>query len=80
MYLEEEAHLKLKTEAAKRRISMAELVRELVEEYLEKGRGKRPAARDVLLKVISLGSSGRSDISEKHDRYLGEVLKREHSR
>ncbi len=80
MYLEEDEHRRLKIEAGKRRISMAELIRQLVTQYLEQGRGKGPSPRKALLKVVALGSSGRSEISEKHDSYLGKVLRREHSR
>ena len=80
VYLEEEEHRRLKIEASRRQISMAELIRQLVKQYLEQGRGKRPAPQKALMKIIALGSSGRSDISEKHDGYLGEALRREHSR
>ncbi len=80
VYLEPEEHRKLKIEAGKRRISMAELMRRLVKQYLEQGQEKRSASRKALLNIISLGSSGHSEISEKHDRYLGEALQREHSR
>jgi len=79
VYLEEEEHRRLKVEAGKRHISMAELMRQLVKQYLEQGRDKCPAPHKALLKIISLGSSGHSDISEKHDSYLGEALNREHS-
>jgi hypothetical protein len=80
IYLNPEEHRKLKTEAGKRRVSMAELMRQLVRHYFEhRGEGP-PASADALLKIISLGSSGRSDVSVKHDNYLAKVLEREHSR
>lgn len=80
LYLDNEEHQNLKMEAAKRQISMAALVRQLVRQYFEQGRTKSPTSRDALIKIVALGSSGRSDISEKHDNYLGEALRREHSR
>jgi hypothetical protein len=80
VYLDSEELQALRMEAAKSGISLAELMRRLVGSYLEKGRSKSAAPPRAYLKIVALGSSGRRDISERHDQYLAEALRREHAR
>ena len=79
VYFDTEEHRRLRAEAGKHGISMAELLRRLVRQYFEQST-KRFAPRAPLPKIVGLGSSGRRDISEKHDEYLGKALRHEHSR
>jgi len=72
VYLEPEQHRSLKREARERGISLAELLRQIVGHYL---RRERP--REEFLRIVGLGKSGRSDISEEHDRYLVESIARD---
>jgi hypothetical protein len=69
----------LRAEARARGISLAELLRRLVKEHLEH-KGVPLAPPKAYLRIVALGSSGQHDISEHHDRYLGEAPRRQHSR
>lgn len=80
VYLESEELQALRVEAAKKGISLAELMRRLVRQHIEKRPSEPPATPEAYLKIVALGSSGRKDISERHDHYLAEALRREHSR
>jgi len=80
VYLGHDELQALRTEARSRGISLAELMRRLVKQYLQERQGAPPVPADTYLKIVALGSSGRQDISERHDRYLGEARRREHTR
>lgn len=71
IYLEPEQHSLLKREADRRDISLSELIRRLIGEHFETSRSGEPNS------IVDLGGSGKSDIAEKHDRYLGEAVGRE---
>jgi hypothetical protein len=80
VYLEPGQHRALKAEATRLGVSLAELMRRVVGEHLQRQQGVLPPVpKSVYLKIIGLGSSGRSDVSERHDEYLGEALRREHA-
>ena len=66
---EEQAHA-LREVASRRGLSLAELIRQAVERLLEEDERKRRWQR--ALSVIGRYSSGHSDISEEHDRFLAE--------
>lgn len=78
VYLDAAELQALREEARARRISLAELVRRLVRQHLDQRRPAAPSA-ETYLKIVGLGSSGRDDISDRHDEYLGEALRREHA-
>jgi len=69
VYFEPEQHRLLKKEAALQGISLAEFLRRMVREYLR----EEPARKDFF-KIVGMGKSGRSDISEKHDYYTAESI------
>ena len=46
--------------------SKASIIRACLQDYIE----RIPLEEDPILKVIGLGESGHTDISEKHDEYL----------
>lgn len=80
VYLEPEQLHSLQEEARNQRISLAELMRRLVKNHLTREQGVPAASQEAYLKIVGLGSSGKKDISEKHDHYLGKALHREHTR
>lgn len=46
--------------------SKGAIIRACIQDYL----AKLPPGEDPILKIIGLGDSGHTDISEKHDEYL----------
>lgn len=80
IYLDPEHHRALRAEAAREGVSMAELLRRLVGRYLAERRGSARVPAEAYLRLVGLGRSGRSDISERHDAYLAEALRRERAR
>lgn len=74
IYLYPEQHRALLNEAAKRGISLAELVRQIVEEHLNRQAKLPETPKEVFLRIVGIGASGRTDISERHDHYLAEAL------
>jgi len=69
IYLEPEQHRLLKKEAEAKGISLAELLRQMAREHLR----AEPTHKDFL-SVVALGKSGKSSISEEHDRYIAEGM------
>ena len=80
VYLDTQELRALRAEAKAKGITLAEVLRRLVKEHLEQHQGAPPAPPKAYLRIVALGSSGQDDISEHHDRYLGEALRREHAR
>lgn len=79
VYLEPGQHRALKAEAKRLGISLAELMRRVVSEHLQGQDVLPPVPKSVYLKIVALGSGGPEDVSERHDYYLGEALRREHA-
>lgn len=50
----------------KKGVSKAAIIRESVEKYLK----ELPVEEDSAMGLIGLGSSGKGDLSAKHDKYL----------
>lgn len=76
IYLEPEQHAALLKEARALGVSLAGIIRELVDEHLGR-RARAPGAqerRKASLALIGLGASGTADVSENVDRYLAEGL------
>lgn len=80
VYLERQELQALWAEARAQGISLAELVRRVVKQHLERHQVPTPASRQAFLKLVALGSSGRADVAARHDAYLAEALQREHAR
>ena len=68
----EEEHRRLRRIAAERRISVAALVRQLVERSL--GEDEADVRWQRALAVVGRFHSGQSDTSAEHDRYLDEAF------
>ena len=79
VYLPPSEYRDLKEEAKRLNISLAELLRQLVHQYLDK-KVKPTLTKKDYLGIVGLGTSGKSDVSEKHDQYLGEAIARENIR
>ncbi len=80
VYLESEQIEALRKRARVERISVAELVRRLVRQSLAEPAGVPPIPGEVYARIVGLGSSGRAEIGDEHDRSLAEALRREHLR
>jgi hypothetical protein len=72
VYLEPGQHRSLKREAEEKGISLAELLRQIVRDYLRKEH-----LQEDFFKIVGLGKSGRSDVAKEHDHYLAEAISRD---
>ena len=75
--LTEEQSRRLRDEARRSGESVAELIRQSVDRYLERGAASASSASSVIsrrsaLEVAGRFRSGKSDIAVKHDDYLDE--------
>lgn len=66
MYIEPGQDAALAVLARKRGVSKAELIRESIEKYL----AALPFEEDPAMELVGLGTSGKRDVSELHDKYL----------
>lgn len=76
IYLDPEQHVALLEKARRLNVSLAELIRQLVDRYLKTEQQELPTRED-LMGLVGLGASGRRDIAEKHDQYLAEAWRNE---
>ncbi len=76
VYLEPRQMEALRKKARREHASVAELIRRAVERYLRPAR--KPVPREAYDKLINISSSGLTDVSDRHDHYIGEALYREH--
>lgn len=77
IYLVPSQHAALLDEARKLGISLAALIRKLVDEHFARPRedsSTPQSRRAAALSLIGLGSSGTRDVSENVDRYLAEAI------
>jgi ABC-type sugar transport system ATPase subunit len=70
-----EEHRKAKAKAAELNISLAEYVRRLVARDLD-----HELPRGDITQIFGLARSGRSDVSENVDKYVGEAVEAEYRR
>lgn len=66
-YLEPSLHRELDRLAAECNVSKAELIRDGIRYIV---RERRDAETDPLMQLAGRGSSGKGDVSEKHDDYI----------
>ncbi len=66
-------HERLRDEARRRHRSVGSLVREAVDQVYAGGEADRQDRRARARRSFGRFHSGRSDISERHDEYLGEL-------
>ena len=79
VYLDPQQMKALKARARSEGISVAELMRRIVKRQLE-DQPSPPVSPAAYARMVALGSSGRSDVSDRHDAYLGDAIEREHAR
>ncbi len=65
----------LRQKANERKISISQIIREGVEFLKEREMKVNKDKRKKALELIGRFSSGLSDVSVRHDRYLGEAFK-----
>jgi hypothetical protein len=78
VYLEAEQRKVLKELAKRRHVSLSGLIREAMEQYISIHKiasGRTPRKRPSF---IGIGSSGLTDVSINHDKYIGEAIAEEH--
>ena len=73
VYLRPEQIESLRAIAERRKVSMAELIRQGVDHMLS----EVPAEEDPLWNIIGTFDSGLGDLSEKHDEYLARLIHEE---
>jgi hypothetical protein len=72
--LTEEQSRTLKQIAARRKVSLAELIRQGIDFYLKAGgTANQEQRRQRAIEAAGRFRSGQTDLSEKHDAYLAEV-------
>jgi hypothetical protein len=76
VYLREDQVEALRVIAERRDESIAALVREGVDKFLN----ELPPGEDPLLDIVGLYDSGREDLAEKHDEYLVNIIQEEGGR
>jgi len=68
----------LSEELKRRQLSINELLNNIIQQYLMEVSLAKRGASDDFMSIVGLGVSGSSDISENHDKYLGEIIANEH--
>lgn len=69
VYLREEQIESLRLLSRKRRVSIAELVRQSIDRLI----AETPLEDEPLWGIVGIGASGLGDISERHDVYLAQA-------
>jgi hypothetical protein len=69
IYLDPEQNRALTYLSKARKRSKAAIIRSCIDDFL----ANLPVEEDPLLKVVGLGDSGHTDLSERHDDYLAGV-------
>jgi hypothetical protein len=70
----------LAEESKRKQISIEELLGNLVKQYLDELSILSRRSEVDLMSIVGLGDSGLTDVSENHDKYLGEAVANEHLR
>jgi predicted transcriptional regulator len=76
--LTEEQDQRLRQLAAKRRCSLAEVIRQALDQYVEQIRGREDdvGRKHRALAAIGKYSGGQADVSREHDEYLAEAFRK----
>ncbi|MDE2291045.1 MAG: hypothetical protein KGL53_03085 [Elusimicrobia bacterium] len=77
VYLDPSQHAALILEARRLDLSLAALIRRLVDEHFSRARGSEPGRefrREAGLSLMGLGASGQGGVSEDTDRHLAAAL------
>ncbi len=79
VYLESERLKILKTLAEQEHISVSRLIRQLVNQYTNLVKINNDKTPRKPLSIIGIGDSGPADVSENHDKYVGEAIAEQHN-
>ena len=79
VYLESEQKKILKKLAKQENISLSELVRQTIDQHLALFKIATDTRPRKPLSITGIGASGLTDISENHDKYVGEAIAMEHN-
>ena len=72
IYIEPQQDYVLETLSRRKGISKAAIIRESLDRYLR----AIPVEEDPALGLVGLGSSGKKNLSERHDSYLAQYVRR----
>jgi hypothetical protein len=72
IYIEHQQDEVLAALARNKGISKAEIIRECLDKYLR----NIPLKDDPAMGLIGLGTSGKKDLSERHDSYIAQYARR----
>ena len=75
IYLEYDQEQALRALAERLQVSMAELIRRSVDQFL----AALPVKDDPAMQIVGLGRSGIGDLALNHDRYLIEFERRDNT-
>ena len=68
----------LSKELKRLHISIEQLLNNIVKQYLIETSLTRKKPTKDFMSIVGLGESDLSDVSENHDKYLGEIIANEH--
>jgi hypothetical protein len=79
IYLEAEQQKILKDLARQEHVSFSGLVRDAMDRYISLFKIATEKKQRKSLSIIGIGASGLTDVSENHDKYVGEAIAKEHN-
>jgi len=79
IYLEPEQQKVLRKVAKQEHTSVSGLIRQLVEQYIGLVEINGDSVPQKKLSIIGIGNSEFTDVSENHDKYVGEAIAKEHN-
>ncbi len=79
IYLEVEQQKILKDLAKQEHISFSGLIRQTIDQYITLFKIATDRKPRKKLSIIGIGASGLTDVSENHDKYVGEAIAKEHN-
>lgn len=71
---------KLQQQAAKVNMTVEQLIKSIIDRYIDETAARSQKAKAKRAKLVGLGASGESTISSDHDKVLGEAITDEHLR
>ena len=79
-YLDPKRIQELRAEARSQGTTLLEVLRQLVERHFEAQVPPPAPPPATHLRFVGLGSSGRRDVADRRDQYLGEAHSKKHAR
>ncbi len=79
IYLESEQQKMLKKLATQEHVSLSSLIRNTMDRYISLFKIATEKKQRKSLSIIGIGASGLTDVSENHDKYVGEAIAKEHN-